>query len=118
MDVAPEDAFALLHKWYEERTPVNALYVSPDGVAMARLRGFIASPSPDHGIMIAQGDPEESGSFLRIDITNAVGFDYMEAKDLRDFSEEERERLAQKHGHANLRIRFSTGSRLSLFETS
>ncbi len=118
MDVSGEEAFALLRKWYDERTPVNALYVSADGVAIARLRGFVNSPSPERGIMIAQGDPEESGSYLRIDISDAVGFDYMEAKDLRDFSEEERERLAQKHGHANLRIRFFTGSRLSLFETS
>ena len=118
MDVSPEDAFALLHKWYEERTPVNALFVSADSVAIARLRGFIDSPSAERGILIAPGDPEETGNYLRIDITEAVGFDYMEAKDLREFSEEERERLAQKHGHANLRIRFSTGSRLSLFETS
>ncbi len=118
MDVSPEDAFALLHKWYEERTPVNALFVSADSVAIARLRGFVDSPSPEHGIVISPGDPEETGNYLRIDITDAVGFDYMEAKDLTEFSEEERERLAQKHGYANLRIRFSTGSRLSLFETA
>ena len=118
MDVSGEEAFALLRKWYEERTPVNVLFVSADSVAIARLRGFVSSPSPERGILISQGDPEESGNYLRIDITEAVGFDYMEAKDLRDFSEEERERLAQRHGHANLRIRFSTGSRLSLFETS
>jgi hypothetical protein len=118
MDVSPEDAFALLHKWYEERTPVNALFVSADSVAIARLSGFVNSPSPERGILISPGDVDEMSSYLRIDISEAVGFDYMEAKDLREFSDEERERLAQKHGHANLRIRFSTGSRLSLFETS
>ena len=118
MDVAPEEGFALLHKWYEERTAVNALFVSADAVAIVRLRGFVDSPSPERGILIAPADPDETQNYLRIDITDAVGFDYMEAKDLREFSEEERERLAQKHGRANLRIRFSTGSRLSLFETS
>ena len=97
---------------------MNALFVSSDAVAIARMRGFVDTPSAEHGIVIAPGEPEESASYLRIDISNAIGFDYMEAKDLREFSEEERERLAQKHGHANLRIRFSTGSRLSLFETS
>ncbi len=118
MDVAPEDAFALLHKWYEERTPVNALFVSADSVAIARLRGFVDSPSAERGILIMSGTPDESQNYLRIDTSDAVGFDYMEAKDLTEFSEEERERLAQKHGYANLRIRFSTGSRLSLFETA
>ncbi len=118
MDVSPEDAFALLHKWYEERTPVNALFVSADAVAIARLRGFVDTPVAERGIVIASGDPADIQNYLRIDITDAIGFDYMEAKDLTEFSEEERERLAQKHGYANLRIRFSTGSRLSLFETA
>ena len=117
MDVAAEEAFALLHKWYEERTPVNALFVSADSVAIARLRGFVSSPAPERGIVISPDEADVTPNYLRIDISEAVGFDYMEAKDLTGFSEEERERLAQKHGYANLRIRFSTGSRLSLFET-
>ena len=118
MDVAAEEAFALLHKWYEERTPVNALFVSGDSVAIARMRGYVDSPAAERGILIGSGDPNDLQNYLRIDMSDAVGFDYMEAKDLTEFSEEERERLAQKHGFANLRIRFSTGSRLSLFETS
>ena len=46
--------------------------VSPDGAAMARLRGCIASPSPEHGILIAQGDPGEVLAKYRAYISAAI----------------------------------------------
>jgi hypothetical protein len=116
MEISSSEALDLFRKWFHDETPITALLIRDDSEVVVTVMGRINGLSDD--ILISDGskDPNDRhGSSIIFPAVYPQSFYYIEAKDLA-VAPEERARLAERHGVANLMVRLSDGSRLSIFE--
>jgi hypothetical protein len=111
-----EEATGLLGKWFNEHTPLTALFTTAGSPFAAKVSGFVNGVTSN--ILVSDGthDPSvRSQNYILVPTLDAHEYLYLEAKDL-GLSQEELAFVTQAHGAASLIIVFSNGARLSLFE--
>jgi hypothetical protein len=116
MIASREEASDLLQKWFNEHTPVTALFTIRTGTFAVKVSGFINGVTSS--ILISDGthDPGiRSQNYILLSTLGAHHYEYLEAKDL-GLSQEELAFVTDVHSAASLSILFSDGARLSLFE--
>ena len=116
MITSREEATDILMKWYNEHTPITALFSSSGTPFAVKVSGFINGITSNVLISDSSSDattrPE---NYLLVPTHDVQSYQYVEAKEL-GLSAEELAFVTSKEGAASLSLIFADGRRLSLFE--
>jgi hypothetical protein len=116
MITSPQEAADILNKWYNEHTPVTALFSSSGTPFAVKVSGFINGLSSN--VLISDSSREENtrpANYILVPTHDVQSYQYVEAKEL-GLSPEELAFVTSKEGAASLSLIFADGRRLSLFE--
>jgi hypothetical protein len=116
MITSPQEANDILMKWYNEHTPITALFSSSGTPFAVKVSGYINGITSN--VLISDSSREENtrpDNYLLVPTHDVQSYQYVEAKEL-GLSPEELAFVTTKEGAASLSLIFADGRRLSLFE--
>jgi len=105
MQISSGQALSLLHKWFDEKTPLKIMLASSNDSFTVRVMGLIRALTGDAVIIGATFDTTEAPAhYIAIKPSECRAYDYKETKDLDGESEDVKQYLADAHGIAGLSI--------------